>query len=52
MSIKWKTDTIYMFKVHSDTKCHRKMLMILPIIIIIIIKTNETISVLGQDTIS
>jgi hypothetical protein len=51
MSIKWKTDTIYMFKVHSDTKCHRKMLMILPIIIIII-KTNETISVLGQDTIS
>ena len=50
MSIKWKTDTIYMFKVHSDTKCHRKMLMILPIIIII--KTNETISVLGQDTIS
>ena len=40
-----------MFKVHSDTKCHRKMLMILPIIIIII-KTNETISVLGQDTIS
>ena len=41
-----------MLKVHSDTiwtKCHRKMLMILPIIIK---KTNETISVLGQDTIS